>query len=183
MTLFTPNYSWAYPELTDAPNGPSQFATLALAIDAQLKTTDNTVAANAAIVTATGVATSYTPTITGFNNNNMSTKVGRYFKNGKCVELNITLNPQATADLGTGVPNVSLPVQASASQAGLANGFGRILDGSGVNRPIWGVINPSATTIAIFGFNSSLQLVSPGTAGYSWGNSSQLDLTIQYESV
>lgn len=47
MTLFTPNYSFPFPELSDIPNEPTQVEALAIAIDSQLAVTDGNVTANA----------------------------------------------------------------------------------------------------------------------------------------
>jgi hypothetical protein len=46
----TPVYGFPYPALTDAPNGPAQIQALAEAVEADLVTTDNAVAALAAEV-------------------------------------------------------------------------------------------------------------------------------------
>lgn len=124
----------------------------------------------------------WTPTVSGFNNN-AGTTVARYRRIGKLVWFNLKFNPAATADLGLGTPGFTLPFQASSAQAGLSNGNGRILDGSGTNKPAWPEIDPSATKVNVFGLNSSLQWVTPGNAGYSWGNSSQMDVTGFYECV
>ncbi len=182
MTLFTPNYSFPDPELSDQPNGPAQISALANAVDTQLKSTDNTVAANAAIVTASGTPGAWTPTFTGMNNNAAAAFIARYIKNGKGCYLSVRFTPAATADLGVGVPAFTLPFTASASAA-LVSGVGRILDGAGNNRPLWPIINPSATTCQLFGLNSSLQWVAPGGAGYSWGNSSVYEVSITYETI
>jgi hypothetical protein len=70
MTLFTPNYAWPFPELTDSPNGPTEIENLALAIDTQLAVTDGTVATNASRATllatlfGTAVPVYYAPTVT-----------------------------------------------------------------------------------------------------------------------
>lgn len=125
----------------------------------------------------------YTPTMTGMLNN-AGTFTARYRRIGKAVWLNIKFVPAATANLGTGVPVVSLPFQATSAAAGLMAGTGRILDGSGNNRPLWPIANPGDTGLSVFGLNSSLVYVSPGSAGYSWGNSSELEITFgPYECV
>ncbi len=133
-------------------------------------------------VAFSGAMIPWTPTMSGMNNNN-GAFVARYRRIGKLVWLNGKFNPNPTADLGTGTPMVSLPFQASGSQGGLANGNGRLLDAAGANRPLWVEIDPSATKLSLFGINSSLVYVSPGSAGYSWNNSSQADFTISYECV
>lgn len=125
----------------------------------------------------------YTPTMSGMLNN-AGTFTARYRRIGKAVWLNVKFVPAATANLGTGVPVVSLPFQATSAAAGLMAGTGRILDGSGNNRPLWPVANPGDTGMSLFGLNSSLVYVSPGSAGYSWGNSSELEITFgPYECV
>jgi hypothetical protein len=125
---------------------------------------------------------SWTPTLAGMLNN-AGTVVARYRRIGKLVWCQVKFNPAATANLGTGTPSFTLPFQATSAQAGLANGTGRMLDASGNNRPLWAEIDPGATVANLFGINSSLQYVTPGTAGYSWGNASQYDATIFYEVV
>jgi hypothetical protein len=126
---------------------------------------------------------SYTPTMSGLLNN-AGTFTARYRRMGKSVWLNVKFVPAATANLGTGVPLVALPIQASGSAAGLVSGTGRILDGSGNNRPVWVIVNPSDTGMQVFGLNSSLVWVSPGNAGYTWSNSSELEITFgPYECV
>jgi hypothetical protein len=46
MTLFTPNYSFPFPELSDTPDGATQMGNLATAVDTALHSTDATVATN-----------------------------------------------------------------------------------------------------------------------------------------
>lgn len=129
-----------------------------------------------------GAWIAWTPTMSGMLNN-AGTFIARYRRQGKVVWANFQFVPAATANLGTGTPTVTLPFAAAAAQGGLANGNGRLLDASGNNRPLWPVLNPGGTQISLFGLNSSLVYVSPGTAGYSWGNASQLDATFTYECV
>lgn len=66
MTAHTPTYGWPYPELTDPPDGATEPANLALAIDTSLAALAATVATNAgraaifaALVGNAGVGTRY----------------------------------------------------------------------------------------------------------------------------
>lgn len=134
-------------------------------------------------VAFSGAWIAYSPSMHGMNNN-AGAITARYRRIGKSAWGNIKFLPAATADLGTGIPSVDLPFQASSAAAGLSSGTGRLLDASGSNRPLWGTIDPNSTTISLYGLNSSLVHVSPGSAGYTWNNSSGLDITFgPYECV
>lgn len=134
-------------------------------------------------VSFVGAWIAYTPTMSGLLNN-AGTFTARYRRIGKAVWLNAKFVPAATANLGTGTPVISLPFQMTAAAAGLASGSGRILDGSGNNRPVWSIANPGDTGISVFGLNSSLVYVSPGSAGYTWSNASEMEVTFgPYECV
>ena len=116
--------------------------------------------------------------------NNAGTFVARYRRIGKAVWGNVKFSPAATANLGTGTPIISLPFQASASAAGLAAFAGRFLDASGNNKPIWCIIQPSDTGVSVLGMNTSFAYTSPGNAGFTWNNSSELEVTFgPYECV
>jgi hypothetical protein len=125
----------------------------------------------------------WTPTMTGMLNN-AGTFVARYRRIGKAVWGNVKFNPAATANLGTGTPIISLPFQATSAAAGLVSCTGRFLDASGNNKPIWAFISPSDTGISILGMNTSFVYASPGSAGFTWNNSSELEVTFgPYECV
>lgn len=125
----------------------------------------------------------WTPTMSGMLNN-AGTFTARYRRIGKAVWGNVKFVPAATANLGTGTPIISLPFQATAAAAGLVSCTGRFLDASGNNKPIWALINPSDTGVSVLGMNTSFVYTSPGNAGFSWGNSSELEVTFgPYECV
>jgi hypothetical protein len=171
----TPNYSIPYPALTDAPNAPAEMQALATQVDTSLL-------AVSGLATASGVAGTWVPTQGGLSNN-AGSFYARYFLDGKLCTAFVRFAPNPTASLGTGTPTLTLPFTSTSALTGLMQGVGRLLDNSGTNRPLWVAVNPSATTAQLLGLNSSLQYVSPGNAGYTWGNSSLYDLTFTYETA
>lgn len=125
----------------------------------------------------------WTPTMSGMLNN-AGTFTARYRRIGKAVWGNVKFLPAATANLGTGTPIISLPFQATSAAAGLISCTGRFLDGSGNNKPLWPLINPGDTGVSVLGLNTSFVYTSPGNAGFSWSNSSELEVTFgPYECV
>lgn len=171
----TPNYSIPYPALTDAPNGPAQIQAAVTQVDTSLLTVANS-------VSALGIGATWTPTQTGLINN-AGTFVARYILIGKKCTCFVKFTPAATANLGTGTPALSLPFTASSAGTALMSGLGRLLDAGGTNRPLWVIVSPGATTAQLFGLNASIQYVSPGSAAYTWGNSSAYDVSFTYETV
>lgn len=119
----TPTYGLPYPDLDDPPNGPSQIAALANAMEYQLgllstALTAATETANAALALATTAAGTewdvWTPTFTGLGSGVMSAG-GRWRRTGKKTVLCTVQWSVTTA--GTGSANVTFTLPTAPSRA------------------------------------------------------------------
>lgn len=180
MTLFTPNYAWPYPELSDPPNGPSQDAALALAIDTQLKTVDTAgQAATAALAVLNGPLTAYTPTFTMQTANGVAS--GGYWQAGKIVYVEALFAASAGVSLGTGTITFSLPFTAAV----YPNWQGAVVFGGGNGYVLPCTATSGGTTATIYGFSNAAsgQITTPGSAGVVFASGHYISATLWYRKA
>lgn len=131
MSGTTTNYSFPYPESTDAPDGATQIQSLAGAVDTALDTTDTAAAALATRVTAIdGAWTDFSPTLTGITIGN-GTLVARYRQMGKTVQCRVHVTfGSTTSALSTMAATLPVAPHGNYASVGDPLGTGWILDSS-----------------------------------------------------
>jgi hypothetical protein len=199
VTAYTAKSSLPYPSLSDSPNIPSSMQALAAQLDGILvpKYANNIVmnTANPSPTvgdmcyrtdiqaycqydgaawnpTTNGQWVAYTPTWSGLSALGSSVARGMWAQMGKTIHVIGDLEWGTSSSLGTSNITVSLPIAAYAASGYMGwQGEGKFRDSSSVWHPLYAAVEASATTASIFGLSSSQTYVSPGTAGYTWGNS------------
>lgn len=121
--------------------------------------------------------TSYTPTVVMTTPS--GTVVGRYWRSGRRVSVEIIFTAGVGAALGTGAITVTLPF-ATASISG-ALWFGEGVWISGSFREVKLLATSGATTAEIFALSTTNVFTRPGVAGYTFGNGDSFAVAVEYE--
>lgn len=164
----TPIYSFPYPALSDAPNGPSQMQALATAVENTVNTLLNP------------TFSTYVPVWSGLGGGNTLTQTGRYLKLGKLCFVAATMTVTAGANLGLGTITCTLPFQA-ANPGNNQQWTGNGVLGGGAGYLITATVAGGSNTATCYANTNAAQ--SPGTAGDGWANGNYMTFNLWYETV
>ncbi|MGW0468333.1 hypothetical protein ACWDX6_24160 [Streptomyces sp. NPDC003027] len=127
----------------------------------------------------------YTPTWTGLSNNTNGVSSGRVFKLGKCWEVTAVLTAGASASLGTGAINLSLPAPAAniSAQGTGWQGVGVFKPNNGTAwAPLVAIVEKGASTAQIFALRTNdNELINPGIVPLTWVAGSAMRVQFTYE--
>lgn len=169
----TSTYSWPYPDLVDAPNGPSQFQALADAIETDVARID---AVTSAWTNYSG-SLSWTASTTNPTIGN-GTITARYVHVGKLVIYSGDITMGSTTTFGSGTYFVSVPVAALSIMP--YTGSCLVYDSSvGTNR------QPAVATLSTtskLAFYATTGLVT-STVPFTWASGDVLRWLIAYETA